>query len=322
MTDKLRIVVNYDNPEIHTAARALSDRIETIDAAAYKADPSVLGTADIAYGWFNGEEIESAPNLRWVQMSGAGANRLLTPGVIAGDVVITNVSGVHAEPITEHMFGMLLMTTRRLGHAWDAQKEHRWVRQSDFVAESTYGDTIAGMTLGVLGVGAIGGHSARVGKAFGMRVIGLRRSGEPHTDVERMYTPDERHAFLAECDVVMNVLPLTDKTHAFLGRAEFDAIKRGCIVINTGRGPTIDTGALIDALHSGKVGAALLDVTDPEPLPDEHPLWSAPNVFITAHYSGSHARYFEKANKIFLHNLRRYLAGEPLVNVVDKAEGY
>jgi len=179
-----------------------------------------------------------------------------------------------------------------------------------------------GKTLGVLGVGAIGGHSAEVGKAFGMRVVGLRRGGGAHPAVERMYAPGERADFLAECDVVLNTLPLTDATRGFLGRAEFAALRPGAVLVNTGRGGTVDTDALLDALRSGRLGAALLDVTDPEPLPPDHPLWTTENVTLTPHYSGSRPDYDERAEAIFLDNLRRYLAGQPLVNVVDKREGY
>jgi phosphoglycerate dehydrogenase-like enzyme len=258
-------------------------------------------------------------NLRWLQTAGAGVNGLVTPEIAASDLVITNASGIHAEPITEHMFGMLLVVTRRLKEAWEQQQTQTWRGGYDFGANVTL---LAGKTLGVLGVGAIGGYSARVGKAFGMRVVGLRRGAEPHPDVEQMFSPDDKHAFLSECDVIMNSLPLTGKTRGFLGAAEFQAMKAGAIIINTGRGSTIVTDALLDALGSGHVGAALLDVTDPEPLPDGHPLWTAPNVFITPHYSGAHPTYDERANAIFLDNLQRFLAGEPLRNVVDKREGY
>jgi phosphoglycerate dehydrogenase-like enzyme len=216
------------------------------------------------------------------------------------------------------MFGMLLMVTRRLGEAWDRQKSRQW-------GGYPYGERVSmllGKTLGVLGVGAIGGKSAEVGRAFGMRVIGLRRGGDPHPHVEQMYRPEQRLEFFARTDVVMNSLPLTDATRHFLGPAEFAALKPGAIVVNTGRGGTVDTDALMQALREGRVSAALLDVTDPEPLPAEHPLWTMENVFITPHYSGAHPGYNGRAGRNYLENHRRYLAGEPLVNVVDKAEGY
>jgi D-2-hydroxyacid dehydrogenase (NADP+) len=205
-----------------------------------------------------------------------------------------------------------------LAAAWDMQKTQHWNGEG-------LGDRVGllwGKTLGLLGVGAIGSHSARVGKAFGMRTIGLRRGGEAHPDIEQMHAPETRWQFLAACDVIMNTLPLTDTTRGFLGPAEFAAMKPGAILVNTGRGATVQTDALMDALRSGQIGAALLDVTDPEPLPDPHPLWTMQNVYITPHYSGSRPDYEECADAIFLDNLRRYLTGETLINVVNKQEGY
>lgn len=137
-----------------------------------------------------------------------------------------------------------------------------------------------------------------------------------------MYSPDSRLEFFSRCDVVVNILPLTEATRGFMGRPEFDALPPGAIVCNAGRGPTIDTGALLQALDSGRLGAALLDVTDPEPLPPEHPLWRHPRALITPHYSGAHPDYAERAGRIFLENLRLFLDGKPLRNVVDKEAGY
>ncbi len=318
MAQTIKVLLGNADPEFLDKVRALSDRIEVIGAQQVKEHPELIPEMEIAYGGLARAQIPQATKLRWLQVAGAGVNGLITPEIQNSDLVITNASGIHAEPITEHMFGMLLVVTRRLREAWEQQKTRQW-RGYDFGRNV---DLLAGKTLGVLGVGAIGGHSARVGKAFGMRVVGLRRGGEGHPDVDQMYTPDRRQDFLRESDVVMNSLPLTPRTRHFLGAAEFAAMRPGAIVINTGRGATIDTEALMAALREGRLGAALLDVTDPEPLPEDHPLWAMENVYITPHYSGSHPTYGERAGAIFLDNLRRYLAGEPLVNVVDKQEGY
>jgi D-2-hydroxyacid dehydrogenase (NADP+) len=262
------------------------------------------------------EELPQAKGLRWFQNGGAGVNGLISPEVQNSDLIVTNVSGIHARPITEHMFGMLLSVTRALGAAWDGQKKHEWKHLGSQV------DSLAGKTLGILGVGAIGEQAAKVGKAFDMKVIGLRRSGKSHPDIEAMFTPETRLDFFARSEVVMNILPLTEKSRGFMGDAEFDALPDGAIVINAGRGATINTDSLLRALHTGKLKAALLDVTDPEPLPADHPLWNEPKVFITPHYSGAYPQYNRDADLIFLDNLRLYLAGEPLHHVVDKAEGY
>lgn len=318
MTETIKALIGSDNPALLEQIRAASERIEIVTPDQIKEQAGLLPQIEIAYGGLGREQIAQAADLRWLQVGHAGVNGFLTPQMQAQDFILTNASGVHAAPITEHMFGMLLMVTRRLAQAWDRQKTHQWS------ADGLGGQVglLWGKTLGVLGVGAIGSHSAHVGKAFGMRVLGLRRGGEAHPDVERMYTPEQRTEFLAACDVVMNTLPLTEATRGFLGRAEFAAMKPGGILVNTGRGGTVETEALMDALRSGHLGAACLDVTDPEPLPENHPLWTMENVYLTPHYSGDRPDYGERADAIFLDNLRRYLAGEPLVNVVDKQEGY
>ena len=317
MPEKIKAFLTDDSPALREALRPYEDRIEVITVAQVAQQPNLLGQIEIAYGWLNEGQLARAPHLRWLQTGGAGVEGLI-PHVQSDGLTLTNARGVGAAPLTEHMFGMLLMVTRRLAQAWDRQKTQQW----DGAGLGDRVGLLSGKTLGVLGVGAIGGHSAEVGKAFGMRVVGLRRNAAPHPAVERMYAPADRLPFLAECDVVMNTLPLTPATRGFLGRTEFDALPPGAILINTGRGATVDTDALLSALASGHLGAALLDVTEPEPLPPGHALWTAENVYITPHYSGSRPDYGALADAIFLDNLRRYLAGKPLVNVVDKGEGY
>jgi phosphoglycerate dehydrogenase-like enzyme len=318
MADSLHVLLSSDDPNLTASAKAISPRIVLHTPADLEADPKLLSEVEVAYGGIGRSRVAEATSLRWLQLSGAGVNGLITPEIRDSELVITNASGIHAEPITEHMFAMLLMVTRNLAQAWEQQKAHAW--NSGELAKPV--DLLAGKTLGVLGVGAIGGHSARVGQGFAMRVLGLRRGGEPHPHVEKMYTPEQRLEFFRETDVVMNSLPLTERTRHFMGWEEFAALKPGAIVANTGRGGTIHTEVMMASLREGRLGAALLDVTDPEPLPPDHPLWSMENVYITPHYSGNHPGYYERAGKIFLENLRRYVAGEELVNVVDKHEGY
>lgn len=318
MTDKIKTLLGSDAPALLELLRPYADRLEIITPNQITQQPDLLAQIEIAFGGLGREQVAQASHLHWLQVGGAGVEWLLTPEVLAHDFVLTNARGVGAAPITEHMFGLLLMVTRRLALAWDRQKTHHW--DNDGLGDHV--GLLWGKTLGILGVGAIGSHSARVGKAFGMRVLGLRRGAGTHPDIEQMYTPESRHEFLAACDVVMSTLPLTADTRGFLGQAEFEVLKPGAILINTGRGRTIDTSALMDALQSGQVGAALLDVTDPEPLPDSHPLWKMDNVYLTPHYSGSRPDYEACADAVFVDNLRRYLSGEPLVNVVDKQAGY
>ena len=311
MNDDLVILLGSDDAD-------LRDQILAVAPAATLVGVDEIARAQVIYEGVKPDQIGAATALRWLQLSSAGVDRWPLSELNARGVRVTNASGIHAQPIVEQMFGMLLMHTRALDVALREQPKREW-RSFDYGARV---QRIAGKTLGVLGVGAIGAHAAQVGAAFGMRVIGLRRSGENAPFVETMFTPDQRHEFFARSDVVMNTLPLTDATRGFMGEAEFAALPDGAIFINTGRGKTVDTAALIHWLHGERAGAALLDVTDPEPLPSDHPLWNINNVLITPHYSGSHPDYDARANAIFIDNLRRYIENKPLHNLIGAEENY
>ena len=239
MNEHLVLLTDSDDADLREQIRQIAPNCEIVAPD----DEGALKRANIVYGGVSPDKIAGATALRWLQLQSAGVNRWDLADLDARGVQITNVSGIHAQPITEHMFGMLLMKTRALDMALRVQSEHQW-RGHDFPVQ-----LIAGKTLGLLGVGAIGQHAAKVGAAFGMRVIGLRNSGESADGVEQMFTPDQKLDFFRQCDVVMNTLPQTDETHGFMGAPEFDALPDGAIVINTGRGETIDTGALMNWLQ-------------------------------------------------------------------------
>jgi phosphoglycerate dehydrogenase-like enzyme len=175
----------------------------------------------------------------------------------------------------------------------------------------------------VLGFGAIGRRIAQIAKAFDLRVIGLKRTPERVAgDEVELYGPDQLLPFLARSELLVNILPLTAATRGLLGQRELSALPRGAFLVNAGRGATIDSEALLAALRSGQLVGAGLDVTEPEPLPKDHALWSLPNVIITPHYAGAQPGYFRHAGELFVANLGRYVRREPLLNVVDKASGY
>jgi D-2-hydroxyacid dehydrogenase (NADP+) len=263
------------------------------------------------------QRIAQASALRWVQTYGAGVEWLLVPEIVAReDLVITNAR-IHAQPITEHVFGWLLSYVRNLHKADRQARQQKW----DPAPLREGLGTLEGKTLGVMGLGVIGLRIAQTGAAFGMRVIAYRRNWqEVPPPVETGY--GDLLAFLAASDFVVNTLPATPATQHLLGAREFESMRPHAFLVNIGRGSTIDTVALVDALNKGKLGGAALDVTDPEPLPPTHSLWKFDNVLITPHYAGNHPGYDERATQTFLDNLTRYLAGEPLLNVVDTTEGY
>ncbi len=278
-----------------------------------------LQDVEVAAGGFPHEWIERAPKLRWFQQWGAGANWLMDhPEAIEKDFVLTNASGVHSIPISEHIMAFLLAFARDLPNSFATQKAHDWKRgKKSEVFE------LAGKTLLLIGVGAIGQRTAQIASALGMKVWGIRRNpAEKAEGIEKMVGPEELDQLLPEADFIVLTVPETPETLHMIDAKAFDKMKSGAYIVNIGRGGTIDEQAMIEALQSGKLGGAGLDVFETEPLPEDSPLWDQDNVIITAHYSGSTPYYDQRAMNIFIENLERYVKGEPLVNVVDKKLGY
>ncbi|MET0285260.1 MAG: D-2-hydroxyacid dehydrogenase, partial [Polyangiales bacterium] len=266
------------------------------------------------------QRIARASALRWVQTYSAGVEWLLVPEVVArAELAITNTSGIHAQPIAEHVFGWLLSYVRNLHKADRQARQQKW----DPAPLREGLGTLEGKTLGILGLGAIGLRIAQLGAAFGMDVIACRRRwSEVPPPVRTVYGEEALLDFLGQSDFVVNTLPATGATEHLLGPRAFEAMRPHAFLVNIGRGSTVDTVALVDALNKGKLGGAALDVTDPEPLPPTHSLWKLENVLITPHYAGSHPGYDTRATEIFVANLTRYLAGEPLTHRVEVARGY
>ncbi len=316
MNPKPLILLGRDDAELRAKTQEIAPNSKIISRDDLKTQTDWITQIEVAYDGLRGDDLARATGLKWLQNSGAGVNDLPLRELNERGVTLTNVAGIHARCITEHLFGMLLGLTRGLDIARQQQKEREWKHLGSQVT------SLYGHTLGVLGVGAIGGQIARVARAFDLKTIGLRHSGKPHPDIEVMFSPATKLEFFAQSQIVMNVLPLTDLSRDFMGDAEFDALPDGAIILNAGRGATINTEALVRALQSGKLRAALLDVTDPEPLPADHILWGLPNVVITPHYSGAHPEYNAEADAIFLDNLRLYIAGQRLHHVVDTNSGY
>jgi D-2-hydroxyacid dehydrogenase (NADP+) len=278
-----------------------------------------LAQVEIAVGGFPPEWIPRAPNLRWLQTWGAGTDWLLKHTHLAEqDFVLTNASGVHAIPISEHILAFLLAFARRLPNAIRAQEKHSWQKTGrDEVFE------LAGKTMLLVGVGAIGKYTAQLASALGMRVWGVRRNpSQDENCIERMVGPHNWMDLLPEADFVVLTVPLTGETRQMINAESLGRMKPSAYLINIGRGGTVDEPALVEALRSGQIAGAGLDVFASEPLPPNSPLWDMENVIITAHYSGITDVYDQRAMQIFLDNLQRYSSGRPLVNIVDKQLGY
>jgi phosphoglycerate dehydrogenase-like enzyme len=277
--------------------------------------------------------LELAPQLAWVQLHSAGADHLLDHPLMRSQVAITTASGIHATPIAEYVFASMLAHRWRVPYWTHCQREGEWPagRWALYARPE-----LRGSTLGIVGYGSIGREVGRLGRAFGMRVLALRRStrrpgegysvpdtGDPEGTVpDRIYTPDSLHVMLAQCDYVVVALPLTPETEHFIGEAELRAMKPTAYLVNIARGAIVDERILIQALREGWIGGAGLDVFEEEPLPPDSPLWDLENVLISPHVAGFTPHYDERAAQLFARNLARYLAGEPLLNLVDKSRGY
>ena len=264
------------------------------------------------------ELLRGAVNLQWMQTSSAGVEPYTRPGVLEPGIALTNATGAYGLAISEHMLGMLLMVLKKLELYRDAQREERWAGQGN--VRSVYGATVL-----VLGMGDIGGDFARLCKAMGAYVIGVRRANRAKPDyADEVRLIGDLDGLLPRADVVAVTLPGTPATRGLLDRETIGKMKPGAVVLNVGRGYVIDTEALCDALESGHLGGAGLDVTDPEPLPPGHRLWKLPTAVVTPHVSGGY-HLQETHNRIvgiFVENLRHFVKGEPLRNQVDFATGY
>lgn len=319
MTILLALEPSTVSPEQRAAITAAAPGyrlLVTTDGAEMEA---ALDDVEIAAGEVPHRLIDRAPRLRWYQQWGAGADWLMRdPQAAEKDFVLTNVSGVHAIPISEHILAFLLAFARRLPQAIRRQERRQW----DQLHNSKLFE-LAGKTMLLIGVGAIGSRTAEVAGALGMRVLGVRHDpsrGAP--GVEAMYPPAQLREVLPQADFVVLTLPLTSESRGIIGEAELRAMKPSAYLVNIGRGGTVDEEALIRALQEGRIAGAGLDVFAHEPLPQDSPLWDMDNVIITGHYAGNTPAYDERSLAIFLDNLQRYVAGRPLRNVVDKRMGY
>ncbi len=262
-------------------------------------------------------------SLRWVHTAAAGVGSSLTQEMRESGVIFTNSAGIHGPPMAETIVGMLLYFFRGLDLAVEGMWEKRW-KNEPFLRSDTPVRELSGATVGILGLGGIGGEVARRLEPLGVRILGWKRQrrGGEGGDREVRTGSDGLTQVLGESDAVVVSLPETAATRGLMDRDALAALPEGAVLVNVSRGRLVDTEALVDALRSGRLRGAALDVTDPEPLPDGHPLWSLPNVLITPHVSAVSRRFWRRQSALIVENLQRLVAGEPLRNRVDLEAGY
>ncbi len=272
-------------------------------------------------GPWDAEVLAAGRRLRWVHFRWAGVGGQMLPALVQSDVTATNSAGVFAVPMAEHAMALMLALTRSLGVCMPPRPgEDPW-RATAPVARERMRE-IQGATLGILGYGGIGRATAERARGFGMKVLALRRHPAPDEFADEVWGPERLDDMLRECDYLLVSCALTDETHGMLGARELALMKPTAVIVNLARGAVIDAPALLSALEERRLGGAGLDVTDPEPLPPDSPLWRMDNVIITPHVSGSSPETSRRQFGLLEENVRRFAAGEPLLNVVDKHAGY
>jgi phosphoglycerate dehydrogenase-like enzyme len=297
----------------HVFAHATND--PEAEALIPDADAAFMGTIQRA-------QFEAARRLRWIHSPAAGVGGMLFPDMIASPIVITNSRGMSADTIAEHVLAVTLAIFRRLPHAFRSQASHEWAQ--DAISAEGHRAILNARVL-IVGLGAIGAAVAGRMSMLGARVVGIRRRAEVGWGVEGVTSivgPENLLSALPHADVVVVSAPHTRETRGLIGAHELAAMRPDAVLINVSRGQLVDEQALIDALRERRIGGAALDVFNDEPLPADSPFWTLPNVLITPHTAGWRPDHWDAAVALFAKNLRRFDAGKPLMNVVDKLAGY
>lgn len=273
--------------------------------------------ADVFFGWPTDEIIEAGEKLRWLHLLGAGADGFSHESVRGRHILVSNSRGVAAPNIAEHVLALMLGFARDMPALYRAQQQKRWTKSRELVLFE-----LSGQTVGIIGLGSIGQALARKASALGMRVLGVRRSQLPVECVDEIYGRDQIAGMVPRCHHVVACLPGTPSSMGVVDAAVFGAMRPGSYFYNVGRGSTVRTEDLLDALDSGIVAGAGLDVVDPEPLPQDHALWAHPRVVMTSHTAGNTEAYWTRGIVLFEQNLEAFLSDVELPTQVDLKRGY
>lgn len=323
--DRLRAV----SPELEIVQESVREEWDNMDTASF-----FTGGEEILYCYMPPRDLSVAPSLKWVQLHSAGTNQLTGHPILKSDIRITTSSGIHAVPIGEFSIALMLALARHVQRMVRMQDSGQWAkdRWRMFLSEE-----MRGRTLGIIGYGSIGRETARIAKqGLGMRIVALSRSGnradrgyhEPGVGDPEGELPDvwlghhQLDDLLGQSDFVLVATPLTEETRHLIGERELQMMKPSAFIINIARGEIIDEDALVQALRENRIAGAGLDVFEPEPLPASSELWKLENAIIAPHVSAATPHYDDRAVELFAENLRRYLRGDPLLNLVNKETGY
>jgi len=311
-------VVRMNDAGLYEKALAQHGLADAFEVHALKQDETipddVASRAEVFVGHAPGPYLQKMPRLRWIQANTAGIDPWLRNPNLRADVVLTNARGSHRIPVPENILGALFHLTKPYMQIALDQRESRWVRRVSA--------TLAGSTLGILGLGAIGQELARKASALEMRVIGTKRTPAPLPHVEKVYAQEETDAVLAQSDFVVVLLPVTAATENFVNAQRLRAMKPTAWLINFARGALIVDDDLISAVKAKTIAGAVLDVFRQEPLPPSHPFWTTENILVLPHIGGGWPHRGAAVAEIFAQNAQRFLKGEPLDTAVDREREY
>ncbi|MGI9341724.1 MAG: D-2-hydroxyacid dehydrogenase [Gammaproteobacteria bacterium] len=315
------IVVRVDSAEQLAGLQQVAGATPLVGVADEAAALERIGDATAIIGFCSPSLVAAAPKLHWIQIYWAGAETCIAATAGAdNELLITNMQRATGPQIAEHVFGMLLGLSRGIAAHVRVQDEAIWDPQRFPITKRV---ELGGKTLLLVGLGGIGTAVAERAHAFGMRIVAVRASGRPGPDyVAEVARPDQLLRLAAEADAIVNSAPLTPKTKGMFDAEFFATMKPSAYFVNVGRGGSVVTDDLVAALRAGELAGVGLDVTDPEPLPRDHPLWQMQNVIITPHVAADSDRVYERLFLVVRENLRRYVSGEPMLSVVDTERGY
>jgi phosphoglycerate dehydrogenase-like enzyme len=324
------LIVHYHTFELWHAPAWLCERLQKafshltfLQLPDYQRVPEEIPDTDVFIGWsLRPEQFLAAKKLRWIHSPAAAVHQLMFPELIRSEVAVTNATGVHGPVVAEHAIAVMLALAKRLPQAMGYQARKKW-SQDELWNERPRPREVDGATALVVGLGAIGAEFTRRAKALGMNVIGIRENtGNGTGGANEVYGPAEIDAVLPRADFVLLCTPVTPATRHIINRARLERMKPDSYLINVARGTLVDEPALIEALSSRRIAGAALDVFEEEPLPAGSPFWSLENMLITPHTAAVTERLWERHFRHIAENLNRFLAGEPLLNQVDKQRGY
>ena len=314
----MKVLANIDLTDSQVSRiQAVSDAVDVVRADSQGEALELMPEIDVVFGRFDHDMFLRGPRLKWVQVTSAGVDDMMYPDFVGSDVVMTSAKGIVGVHLADHAMALLLALTR--GIAW-AIRHPSW-DQREATRDMSW--ELLGSTMGIVGLGGTGREVAARALGFGMRVIAVDPMDvDLPSGVEYCRKMDGLGDLLEESDVVAICAPLTPETEGMFDRAAFSRMQSHAVLVNVTRGPIMDEEALIEAIESGSIGGAGLDVVPEEPMPDDHPLWKFDNVVITPHSAGGSPHRMDRSVDLFCDNLTRLLAGQPLTSVIDKSKGY